>query len=248
MKKSHRIIVTAAFCLLVLLAASRLTGFWTNRPQYGVLRVGFIYAEDESTPYTANFVRSQRALQEEYGSKIEILSRSNVLSRESEEPMRELIEAGCKIIFINLDTDIPIMLAWEFPGVQFCQVSLPTISLDGTPENYHTFNGEIYQARYVSGIAAGMKLRQMMDSGALLPQDALVGYIGANGSSEVVSGFTAFLLGVKTVAPEAVMRVRYTGSWGNYNAEKEQTNSRSSLMESCVRTPRRPQRPVRKRW
>lgn len=232
MKKSHRIIVTAAFCLLVLLAASLLTGFWTNRPQYGVLRVGFIYAEDESTPYTANFVRSQRALQEEYGSKIEILSRSNVLSRESEEPMRELIEAGCKIIFINLDTDIPIMLAWEFPGVQFCQVSLPTISLDGTPENYHTFNGEIYQARYVSGIAAGMKLRQMMDSGALLPQDAVVGYIGANGSSEVVSGFTAFLLGVKTVAPEAVMRVRYTGSWGNYNAEKEQT--KKLIDEGCV--------------
>lgn len=232
MKKSYAAIVTAVFCVLVLLALSLVTGFWTNKAMPGILRVGFIYAEDESTPYTANFVRSQRALAEEYGGKIEILTRSNVLSRESEEPMRELIAEGCRIIFINLDTDIPITLAWEFPDVQFCQVSLPTISLEGTPENYHTFNGEIYQARYVSGIAAGMKLREMIDSGALLPQDAVVGYVCANSSSEVVSGFTAFLLGVRSVAPEATMRVRYTGSWSNYNAEKEQT--RKLIEEGCV--------------
>lgn len=232
MKNRHLILITTGFCILVLLAASLLSGFWRHKTQFGVLRVGFVYSEDESTPYTANFVRAQWALEEEYGGKIEILTRSNVLSRESEEPMRELIAEGCRIIFINLDSDIPITLAWEFPGVQFCQVSLPTISLEGTPENYHTFNGEIYQARYVSGIAAGMKLRQMMDSGALLPQDALVGYVGANGSSEVVSGFTAFLLGVRSVAPEATMRVRYTGSWSNYNAEKEQT--RKLIDEGCV--------------
>ena len=230
--KKNPLIITAAFCAAVLAIVSLLSGFWHYRPQEGVLRVGFVYAEDESTPYTANFVRAQRALEEEYGSKVVILSKSNVLSRESEQPIRDLIADGCRIIFINLDTDVPITLAWEFPEVQFCQVSLPSISLEGTPENYHTFNGEIYQARYVSGVAAGMKLRQLMDSGALLPQDALVGYVGANSSSEVISGYTAFLLGVRTVAPEAVMRVRYTGSWSNYNVEKEQT--RKLIDEGCV--------------
>lgn len=232
MKKNRNLIIVSVFCVLVLLAASLLTGFWTQKTRIGVLRVGFVYSEDESTPYTANFVRAQRALEEEYGSRIEVLSRSNVLSRDSEAPMRELIGEGCRVIFINMDTDISITLAWEFPEVQFCQVSLPTIDLDGTPENYHTFNGEIYQARYVSGIAAGMKLRQMMDSGSLLAQDAVVGYVGANDSSEVVSGFTAFLLGVRSVAPETVMKVRYTGSWSNYNAEKEQT--RKLIEEGCV--------------
>ena len=131
-----------------------------------------------------------------------------------------------------MDSDIPVTLAREFPQVQFCQASMPTISIEGTPENYHTFNGEIYQARYVSGIAAGMKLRQLLDSGALLPQDAVVGYVGANSTAEVISGYTAFLLGVRSVAPEATMRVRYTGSWSNFAAEKEQT--RELINEGCV--------------
>ena len=225
-------IITVIFCALVLLAASLITGFWADKPKNSVIRVGFVYSEDESTPYTANFVKAQRALEEEYGSKVEILSKSNVPSRECEQPMRDLIRAGCRILFINMDTDIPISLAREFPEVQFCQVSLPTISLDGTTPNYHTFNGEIYQARYVSGIAAGMKLRQLLDSGAILPQDALIGYVGANSSTEVISGYTAFLLGVRSVAPEASMRVRYTGSWGNYNEEKVQT--RNLIDEGCV--------------
>ena len=223
---------TVIICVLVLAALSFITGFWDNAPKINVTRVGFVYSEDESTPYTANFVKAQRALEDEYGDRVQVMVKSNVLNRESEQPMRELIRGGARILFINLDTDIPITLAREFPDVQFCQVSLPSISMEGTPENYHTFNGEIYQARYISGIAAGMKLRQLLDSGALLPQDALVGYIGANASTEVISGYTAFLLGVRSVAPEATMRVRYTGSWSNYAAEKEQT--RELIDEGCV--------------
>ena len=214
MKK--QIILTAVVCAVVLIAAAVLTGFLGGPKSTKILKVGFVYSEDESTPYTANFVKAQRALQEEYGSRIEILAKSNVLSRECETPIRDLIRDGVKILFINMDTDIPVTLAREFPQVQFCQASMPTISIEGTPENYHTFNGEIYQARYVSGIAAGMKLRQLLDSGALLPQDALVGYVGAN----------------STVAPEATMRVRYTGSWSNFAAEKEQT--RELIKEGCV--------------
>ena len=223
---------TVIICVLVLAVLSIITGFWDNAPKINVTRVGFVYSEDESTPYTANFVKAQRALEDEYGDRVQVLVKSNVLSRESEQPMRELIHDGVKILFINMDTDIPITLAREFPDVQFCQVSLPSISMDGTPENYHTFNGEIYQARYISGIAAGMKLRQLLDSGALLPRDAMVGYVGANASTEVISGYTAFLLGVRSVAPEATMRVRYTGSWSNYAAEKEQT--RELIEEGCV--------------
>ena len=77
-----------------------------------------------------------------------------------------------------------------------------------------------------------VKLRQLLDNGALLPRDALVGYVGANASTEVISGYTAFLLGVRSVAPEATMRVRYTGSWSNYAEEKEQT--KELIEEGCV--------------
>ena len=138
-----KLVLTVVICVIVLAAASFLTGFWNNSKKINVTRVGFVYSEDESTPYTANFVKAQRALEEEYGNRVEVLSQSNVNSRDSEQPMRDLIREGVKIIFINLDSDIPITLAREFPDIQFCQVSLPTISMDGTPENYHTFNGEI---------------------------------------------------------------------------------------------------------
>ncbi|MBR2822873.1 MAG: BMP family ABC transporter substrate-binding protein [Clostridia bacterium] len=230
MKRIHA--VTLLTCLAVLLAATLLTGYWTRAPESRTVRVGFIYSEDESTPYTANFVQAQRMLAEEYGDRIEIISRSNVLSRGSERPLQELIREGCNIIFVNMDTDTPVTAARENPEVTFCQVSLPDVSIEGTPENYHTFNGEIYQARYVSGIVAGCKLREMIDSGELDARDALVGFVAANGTAEVISGYTAFLLGVRSVAPEAVMRVRTTGSWSNYSAEKDA--AKQLIDEGCV--------------
>ena len=230
--KIKRFFVTVIVCVIVLVAAALLTGYWNDRPNNGIVKVGFVYSEDESTPYTANFVMAQRALQAEYAGKIEVMFKSNVLARDSEQPMRDLICSGCRILFINMDTDIPITLAREFPEVTFCQASMPTISIEGAPDNYHTFNGEIYQARYVSGVVAGMKLRQLLDSGAVLAKDAYVGYVAANSTAEVISGYTAFILGVRSVAPEAMMRVRYTGSWSNYNEEKKQ--ARELIDEGCL--------------
>ena len=92
MKK--RIILTAVICAVVLAAVSLLSGFWNDPQNVKVLKVGFVYSEDESTPYTANFVKAQHALEEEYGGKVEILVKSNVLSRESEQPIRDLIRDG----------------------------------------------------------------------------------------------------------------------------------------------------------
>ena len=230
MKKQF--ILTVIICAVVLAAATLYSGFRSAKQYSGAVRVGFVYSEDESTPYTANFVKAQRALEEEYGNHVEVLSKSNVLNRDAEQPIRDLIREDVKIIFINLDSEIPVALAREYPQIQFCQASMPDIGIEGTPENYHTFNGEIYQARYVSGIVAGMKLQQLLDSGKLKPGEAIVGYVGANSTAEVISGYTAFLLGVRSVVPDAVMRVRYTGSWSNYTAEKEQT--RALINEGCV--------------
>ena len=231
--------LTAAICAIVLLAATLVSDFWHREEKEDIVRVGFVYSEDESTPYTANFVRAQYALAEEFGDSVEVLFRSNVLSRDAERPMLELIRAGCRILFINLDTDIPVTLAREYPDVIFCHISMPDVSIEGTPENYHTFNGEIYQARFISGIAAGMKLQELIDisresedAEELDPKTGLIGYVGANSTAEVVSGYTAFLLGVRTVVPEATMRVRYTGSWGNYDAEKERTQE--LIDEGCL--------------
>ncbi len=219
MKKYY--IATIAVCLAVLLAVSFLTGFWEKKPEIGVYKVGFVYSEDESTPYTYNFIQGQHALEEAYGDQMEILSRSNVNEKDAETVIRELALSGCSVIFVNSDTEAAVNVCGDYPDVQFCQISMPSISLEGKPSNYHTFNGEVYQARYVAGIVAGMKLRELIDSGELAPEDALVGYVAANTTAEVISGYTAFFLGIRSVAPEARMRVRYTGSWSNYSVEKE---------------------------
>ena len=233
-------ILTACVCLAILLVVSLWTGFWQKgSPQSDTIKVGFVCSEDESTPYTANFLRARYALEEQFGDRVEILTRSNVLSRDAERPMLELIRAGCQILFINLDTDIPITLARQYPEVTFCHISMPDVSIEGSTENYHTFNSEIYQARYVSGIAAGMKLKELVENsrnteGAeeLHPEDGLIGFVGANTTAEVVSGYTAFMLGVCHVVPEAAVRVRYTGSWGNYDAEREVTEK--LISEGCL--------------
>ena len=231
MKKYYGL--TVLVCVLVLAAVSFLTDFWHRAPGDEVLKVGFVYSEDESTPYTGNFIQAQHRLEEAFPGRVQVMTRSNVLARDAEEPIRELIRRGCRLMFINSDWDICLPLAREYPEVQFCQISMPFLA-DATdiPENYHSFNGEIYQARYVSGVIAGMKLRQMMDSGALSARDAVVGYVGADSNPEVISGYTAFLLGVRSVAPEARMRVRYVGSWNSYNLEKERT--RQLIDEGCV--------------
>jgi basic membrane protein A len=88
------------------------------------------------------------------------------------------------------------------------------------PENYHTFKGEAYQGRYVSGIAAGMKIQQMISEGLISEDQALVGFVAAFPTSEVISGYTAFILGVRSVVPTARMQVCYTQTWSSYAQEK----------------------------
>jgi len=142
------------------------------------------------------------------------------------------VRAGCGLIFINNYSDQVLEAAKLYPKVQFCQGSYSGGDHSDYPENYHTFNGAIYQARYVSGIAAGLKLRDMIDNRIIGADGALVGYVGAYPSVEVVSGYTAFLLGVRSVAPEATMRVRYTHAWSSYSREK--ACAKALIDEGCV--------------
>lgn len=225
-------IATLLTALVVVLAFGLASSAWRGDATLDVIKVGFIYENDESTPYTYNFYMAQNALERQFGERVQMLVRSNVPEAESEEPLRELVRAGCSIIFINNYSDQIQALAREYPEVQFCQGSYFDGDHDDYPDNYHTFNAEIYQGRYISGIAAGMKLRDLIDTRAIAPGEALVGYVGAYPTAEVISGYTAFLLGVRSVAPEAVMHVRYTRAWSSYSREK--SCARELIDEGCV--------------
>ena len=196
------------------------------------LTVGFIYDNDESTPYTYNFSLAKDALEREYGDRLTILTRSNVLDDDMGEPLRELAKESCDIIFFNGYSDMVIKLAPEYPDIQFCQTSYMDMKGKTVPANYHTFKGEAYQGRYVSGIAAGMKINQMISDGTVSEDQALVGFVAAFPTSEVISGYTAFILGVRSVVPQAKMYVRYTQTWSSY--AQERSAAQQLIDEGCV--------------
>lgn len=222
-------IVTAILALAIFATAYSV---WDRKLVEGELKVGFICENDESTPYTYNFMLAQSALTRALPGKVKIYSRSNVPDSETLEPIHELVRAGCEIIFTNSYSEQVLEAARQYPKVQFCQGSFSGAERDGLPDNYHTFNGEIYQGRYASGVAAGMKLRDMLDNHVITADQALVGYVGAFSTPEVISGYTAFLLGVRSVAPEATMRVRYTGTWSSYSREK--AGAKALIDEGCI--------------
>ena len=214
------VIVALITCLVLLAGFAVYYNAWERPPEIDVLKVGFVYENDESAPFTYNFYLSQRALEQQMGERVEIISRSNVLENETETPLRELAGEGCGIIFAITDSDQVMGVAEKCPQTQFCQVS--RFNTDGVPmpANYHTFNARMDGVRYLGGVAAGMKLRELLDAGQLSPEEALVGFVGAKAKPEVISAYTAFLLGVRSVAPEARMLVKYTDTWCSYSREK----------------------------
>lgn len=225
-------LITALTCLGILaafLCVFRLLNLSGGREH---LTVGFIYDNDESTPYTYNFSLAKDAVEKKYGDRVDILTRSNVLDDEMEEPLRELAGKGCDIIFFNGYSELVLKLAPEYPNIQFCQTSYMDMSGKTVPANYHTFKGEAYQGRYVSGIAAGVKIRKMILEGLISEDEASVGFVAAFPTSEVISGYTAFLMGVRSVVSQATMRVCYTGTWSSYAQEK---NAAQQLIDDgCV--------------
>ncbi|MCR5283565.1 MAG: BMP family ABC transporter substrate-binding protein [Lachnospiraceae bacterium] len=225
-------IITIVTCLLVFaafLGSFRLLHLSGGKDH---LKIGFIYDNDESTPYTYNFSLAKDAVEKAYGEKIEILTRSNVLDDEMEEPLRDLAEQECDIIFFNGYSELVMQLAPEYPNTQFCQTSFMDMNGKTVPENYHTFKGEAYQGRYVSGIAAGMKIKQMIEEKRITKEQALVGFVAAFPNSEVISGYTAFLLGIRSVVPQAKMRVCYTHTWSSYALEK--SAAKQLISDGCV--------------
>jgi basic membrane protein A len=225
-------ITTAITCLIILagfLFAFRLLNLTGGKEH---LTVGFVYDNDESTPYTYNFSLAKDAIEKKYGEKVDIITSSNALDDEIEEPLRELADAGCDIIFFNGYSELVVKLAPEYPDIQFCQTSYMDMNGVTTPKNYHTFKGEAYQGRYVSGIISGLKIKEMIEEGVITKDKARLGFVAAFPTSEVISGYTAFLLGARSVVPECTMQVCYTHTWSSYALEKSAADK--LIKNGCV--------------
>lgn len=188
------------------------------------LKVGFIFLHDENSTYDLNFMNAAKEACETLG--VESVFKTNIPEDQScYEAAAELADAGCNIVFADSfgHEDYIIQAAKEFPEVQFCHSTGTKAHTEGL-DNYHNAFASIYEGRYLAGVAAGLKLNEMIDNGDFAAEDAKIGYVGAFTYAEVVSGYTSFFLGARSVCPTATMEVTFTGYWYDETAEKEAAN------------------------
>jgi len=198
-------------------------------------KIGFIFLHDENSTYDKNFLEAAEAATAELGLKPEqVIFKTNIPEgNECYEAAADLADQGCNIVFANSFGHEPYMLkaAKEFPDVEFCHATGTTAHTENVP-NFHNAFASIYEGRYLAGIAAGMKLNEMIESGKITADQAKMGYVGAYTYAEVVSGYTSFYLGAKSVCPSVTMEVQFTGSWYDEALEKEAATK--LLSNNCV--------------
>ena len=190
-------------------------------------KVGFIFLHDENSTYDLNFINAANETCEALGfKKTQFIFKTNIPEdQKCLEAAVDLVEQGCSIIFADSfgHEDYMIEAAKKYPNVQFCHATGTRAHTEGL-DNYHNAFASIYEGRYLAGIAAGMKLNEMISAGKFTAEEAKIGYVGAFTYAEVMSGYTSFFLGARSVCPTATMEVTFTGSWYNEAAEKEAAN------------------------
>ena len=198
----------------------------TKNPDEGSkVKVGFITLHDENSTYDKNFIDAAKEACANLGlvENEDYFIKTNVGETEQcAEVAADLVDAGCNIIFADSFGHEPYMIevAKANPEVQFCHSTGTRAHTEGLA-NYHNAFASIYEGRYLAGIAAGMKLNAMIADGKFTAEEAKMGYVGAFTYAEVVSGYTSFYLGAKSVCPTVTMDVTFTGSWYDETLEKE---------------------------
>ena len=190
----------------------------------GAYKVGFIMLHDENSTYDKNFIDAANKACDNLG--VEAVIKTNIPEgQECDDAAAELADAGCGIVFADSFGHEPYMIqaAQEFPDVQFCHATGTRAHTEGL-DNYHNAFASIYEGRYLAGVAAGLKLNEMIEKGDITADKAKMGYVGAYTYAEVISGYTSFFLGARSVCETATMDVTFTGSWYDETLEKEAAN------------------------
>ena len=234
MKKILALILALAMIAALFAGCSKTD----NGTDGDTIKVGLICIGDENDMgYTYNFIRGKDAATEalkEQGINVEWMIKWNIgEDSKCEEANIELAEAGCKLIINNSFGHEQFMLkvAPDYPEIQFVGCTNQGSYNDGL-DNTHNAFANIYEGRYLAGVAAGMKLQQLIDEGTITADQAVIGYVGAFSFAEVISGFTSYFLGARSVCPSVTMKVQFVGSWSDAT---EEGNAASALCDmGCV--------------
>ena len=196
------------------------------------VKVGFIFLHDENSTYDKNFMDAAKAACEELG--VDYILKTNVDENDAcYQAAADLVDQGCNIVFADSfgHESYMIQAAKEFKDVEFCHATGTRAHTEGL-SNYHNAFATIYEGRFLAGVAAGLKLKEMIDSGKITADQAKTGYVGAFTYAEVVSGYTSYYLGMKYIVPEVTMEVQFTGSW--YDEAKEKEAAEKLIADGCV--------------
>jgi basic membrane protein A len=186
-------------------------------------KIGFILLHDEASTYDLNFINAVKKVQATLGlTDDQIIYKKGIPeSNVCYETACDLADAGCKIIFADSFGHESHLLeaAKKYPEIEFCHATGTQAHTAGL-DNFHNAFASIYEGRYLAGVAAGLKLNELKADGKLKGDAPKMGYVGAFTFAEVISGYTSFYLGAKSVCPDVTMEVQFTGSWYDENAEK----------------------------
>ena len=189
------------------------------------IKVGVLYISDpdEGSGYSYTHDLGIQGMQENLGLSSDQIIRKIVDDSDAqatEASIRECIDEGCNVIFTTSwgYMETTAAMAEEYPEIYFSHGT----GYMSNGKNFNNYFGRIYQARYLSGIVAGMNTKSN-----------LIGYVAAQDSSnsEVTGGIDAFAIGVASVNPDAKINVVVTNSW--YDPEKEEAASRQLLDMGC---------------
>lgn len=213
-----------ALVLIVALVASLAIALTACDPDKGdTIKFGLICLHDETSTYDKNFIDAAQTAADKLG--VELVITKNV--KESEmcyQAAADLVDQGCDVIFADSfgHEDYMIQAAKEFPDVTFAHATGTKAHTEKLPNYFNAF-ASIYEARYLAGIVAGYELNKMIAEGK--QGTPTIGYVGAYTYAEVISGYTSFYLGAKSVCPTVQMQVQFTGSWFDIAREAEAATS-----------------------
>jgi len=224
MKKLFALVLALVLCLTAFAAVAEVAD----------VKLGVILLHDEDSTYDLNFINGVNEAVANLGlTEDQVIVKRNIPeSNDCYEAALDLVDEGCNIIFANSfghETYV-LQAAKECPDVQFCHATGTMAHTEGVA-NYHNAFAAIYEGRYLAGIAAGMKLNEIKAAGQLKGEVPMMGYVGAFTYAEVISGYTSFYLGAKSVCPDVVMKVQFTGSW--YDEMEEKTAATALIDAGC---------------
>ncbi len=230
-----------ALLLVLALVACMFTGCGNGNQTEGKLKIGAVLIGDENEGYTyAHIMGIEKAMEALGMSKEDVVWKYNTGEDETcYDAVVDCIDQGCTAVFTNSygHQSFALQAAEDYPDVEIIAMTGDTAKAANLP-NFHNAFTKIYEARYLGGIVAGLKLKELEANGELTDANydadgnVKIGYVGAYPYAEVVSGYTAFFLGIRSVFENAAMQVQYTNSWFDITAESEAATA--LISDGCV--------------